>query len=53
MDGSWRGGEYDGSQVASVEEVLDLARRVGGGLELDIKGSVTEERKLAELVSSA
>ncbi|MGH3491129.1 MAG: glycerophosphodiester phosphodiesterase [Actinopolymorphaceae bacterium] len=46
----WRGGEYDGSQVASVEEVLDLARRVGGGLELDIKGSVTEEGKLAELV---
>ncbi|MFC6021383.1 glycerophosphodiester phosphodiesterase [Plantactinospora solaniradicis] len=46
----WRGGEYDGSQVASLDEILDLARRVGGGLELDIKGSVTEEGQLAELV---
>ena len=46
----WKGGEYDGSQVASLEEILALAQRVGGGLELDIKGSVTEEGQLAELV---
>lgn len=46
----WKGGEFDPSRVASVEEVLRLAARVGGGLELDIKGSVTEEGELAELV---
>lgn len=46
----WRGTEFDPAQVASVEEVLELAARVGGGLELDIKGSVTEEGQLAELV---
>ena len=47
----WKGGEFDPAQVASVEEVLALAARVGGGLELDIKGSVTEEGELAELVA--
>ena len=26
----WKGGPYDGSQVASLEEVLQLAQRVGG-----------------------
>lgn len=46
----WKGTEFDPAQVASLEEVLALARRVGGGLELDIKGSVTEEGRLAELV---
>ena len=46
----WKGGEYDASQVASLEEILALARRAGRGVELDIKGSVTEEGKLAELV---
>jgi glycerophosphoryl diester phosphodiesterase len=46
----WKGTEFDPAQVASVEEVLALAARVGGGLELDIKGSVTEEGRLAELV---
>jgi len=46
----WKGGAYDPAQVASLEEVLALAKRVGGGLELDIKGSVTEEGKLTELV---
>jgi glycerophosphoryl diester phosphodiesterase len=46
----WKGGEYDPAQTASLEEILALAKRVGGGLELDIKGSVTEEGKLAELV---
>jgi Glycerophosphoryl diester phosphodiesterase family len=46
----WKGTEFEPSQVASVEEVLALAARVGGGLELDIKGSVTEEGRLAELV---
>ncbi len=46
----WKGGAYDPAQVASLEEVLALAKRVGGGLELDIKGSVTDEDKLAELV---
>ena len=47
----WKGGPYDGSQVASLEEVLQLAQRIGGvGLELDIKGSVTEEGQLAQLV---
>ena len=30
--------------------MLQLAQRVGGGLELDIKGSVTEEGQLAQLV---
>jgi glycerophosphoryl diester phosphodiesterase len=48
----WKGSEFDPAQVASVEEVLALAARVGGGLELDIKGSVTEEGQLAELVES-
>jgi glycerophosphoryl diester phosphodiesterase len=48
----WEGTEFDPSQVASLEEVLALAKRVGGGLELDIKGSVTEEGELAELVDS-
>jgi glycerophosphoryl diester phosphodiesterase len=46
----WKGSEFDPAQVASLEEVLALAARVGGGLELDIKGSVTEEGRLAELV---
>jgi len=46
----WKGTQFDPAQVASVEEVLELAARVGGGLELDIKGSVTEEGRLAELV---
>lgn len=46
----WTGTEFDPAQVASVEEVLALAARVGGGLELDVKGSVTEEGRLAELV---
>lgn len=46
----WKGGEYDPAQVASLEEILALARRAGGGIELDIKGSVTEEGKVAELV---
>jgi glycerophosphoryl diester phosphodiesterase len=48
----WKGGPYDPAQVASIEEILQLAKRVGGALELDIKGSVTEEGKLAELVQS-
>src|ERR1700754_1998443 len=48
----WKGSAYDPAQVVSVEEVLQLAKRVGGALELDIKGSVTEEGKLAELVQS-
>jgi glycerophosphoryl diester phosphodiesterase len=47
----WKGTEFDPARVASVEEVLALAARVGGGLELDIKGSVTEEGQLAELVA--
>jgi glycerophosphoryl diester phosphodiesterase len=47
----WKGTEFDPSQVASLDEVLALAKRVGGGLELDIKGSVTEEGRLAELVA--
>ncbi|TDD41966.1 glycerophosphodiester phosphodiesterase family protein [Nonomuraea terrae] len=46
----WKGGAYDHSRIASLEEILALAQRVGGGLELDIKGSVTEEGKVAELV---
>jgi glycerophosphoryl diester phosphodiesterase len=46
----WKGSEFDPAKVASLEEVLALARRVGGGIELDIKGSVTEEGRLAELV---
>src|ERR1700754_1633241 len=48
----WKGSAYDPAQVVGVEEVLQLAKRVGGALELDIKGSVTEEGKLAELVQS-
>ncbi|MDA0163369.1 glycerophosphodiester phosphodiesterase family protein [Solirubrobacter ginsenosidimutans] len=48
----WKGGQYDPAQVASIEEILQLAKRGGGALELDIKGSVTEEGKLAELVQS-
>jgi hypothetical protein len=46
----WKGGAYEPAQIASLEEILALAKRVGGGLELDIKGSVTEEGKVAELV---
>jgi glycerophosphoryl diester phosphodiesterase len=46
----WKGTEFDPAQVTSLEEVLALAARVGGGIELDIKGSVTEEGRLAELV---
>jgi glycerophosphoryl diester phosphodiesterase len=46
----WKGGEFDPARVASLDEVLALARRVGAGVELDIKGSVTEEGELAELV---
>jgi glycerophosphoryl diester phosphodiesterase len=46
----WKGTEFDPARVASVEEVLRLAARVGGGLELDIKGSVTDEDRLAALV---
>ncbi|MCI2416857.1 glycerophosphodiester phosphodiesterase family protein [Saccharopolyspora sp. K220] len=46
----WSGGEYDGSQVASLDEILDLARRAGRGVELDIKGSVSDDSKVAELV---
>jgi glycerophosphoryl diester phosphodiesterase len=48
----WKGTEFDPSRVASMEQVLALARRVGAGIELDIKGSVTEEGELAELVAS-
>lgn len=48
----WKGTGFDPAQVASVEEVLALAARVGGGLELDVKGSVTEEGELAELVEA-
>ena len=47
----WKGTEFD-ARVASLEEVLALARRVGRGIELDIKGSVTEEGQLAELVAA-
>lgn len=46
----WKGSAYDPARVASLEEVLALAQRVGAGVELDIKGSVTEEGKLTELV---
>ncbi|GAA4589337.1 hypothetical protein GCM10023194_43310 [Planotetraspora phitsanulokensis] len=46
----WKGGEYDPAQIASLDEILALAQRVGRGVELDVKGSVTEEGKLAELV---
>jgi glycerophosphoryl diester phosphodiesterase len=47
----WKGTEFDPARVASLEEILALAARVGGGIELDIKGSVTEEGRLAELVT--
>lgn len=46
----WKGGPYDPAQVASLEEVLALAQQAGRGVELDVKGSVTEEGALAELV---
>ncbi|MFD3523912.1 glycerophosphodiester phosphodiesterase [Streptomyces sp. NPDC058653] len=46
----WKGGEYDPARIASLEEILALAKRVGAGVELDVKGSVTEEGRLAELV---
>ena len=46
----WKGTEFDPARVASVDEVLRLAARVGGGVELDIKGSVTDEDRLAALV---
>ncbi|MEO3873422.1 glycerophosphodiester phosphodiesterase family protein [Nonomuraea sp. B12E4] len=46
----WKGGEYDPAQIASLEEILALAKRAGRGVELDIKASVTEEGKVADLV---
>lgn len=33
----WIGSEYDPAQMASLEEVLELARSVGGGIEFDMK----------------
>lgn len=48
----WKGGEFDPARIIPVEDVMRLAARVGGGLELDIKASVTEEGELAELVES-
>lgn len=47
----WAGGPYDPSQMASIEEVMTLARQVGAGIEFDIKGSVTDEDRLADLAA--
>ena len=33
----WKGGPFDPSHIATLEEVLQLAQRAGAGLELDIK----------------
>jgi glycerophosphoryl diester phosphodiesterase len=33
----WKGGAFDPSRIATLEEVLALAKRAGAGLELDIK----------------
>jgi glycerophosphoryl diester phosphodiesterase len=33
----WKGGPFDPSRIATLEEVLALAKRAGAGLELDIK----------------
>ncbi|KON86402.1 hypothetical protein AF332_05920 [Sporosarcina globispora] len=46
----WRGSEYDPAQTASLEEILELAEQVGGGIEFDIK-SITDPAKLANLVA--
>ena len=33
----WKGGPFDPSHIATLEEILQLAKRAGAGLELDIK----------------
>jgi glycerophosphoryl diester phosphodiesterase len=48
----WKGSEFDPAQVASLDEILALAQRVGGGIELDIKGSTKDQDRLANLVAS-
>ncbi|UVI32940.1 glycerophosphodiester phosphodiesterase family protein [Paenibacillus spongiae] len=46
----WLGSEYDPAQVASIEEILELAEQVGGGIEFDIK-EISDPGKLANLAA--
>ncbi|MDO8213946.1 glycerophosphodiester phosphodiesterase family protein [Conexibacter sp. CPCC 206217] len=34
----WRGGPFDGTHIATFEQILALARQAGAGIEADIKG---------------
>jgi glycerophosphoryl diester phosphodiesterase len=45
----WRGSIYDSSRMASLDEVLALAKSVGGGVELDIKTTM-DVRRIVKLV---
>ena len=45
----WKGGPFDPSRVATLEEVLQLAKDAGAGLELDIKIG-TADARIAALV---
>ena len=40
----WKGGAYDPAQVASLEEVLALAKRVGAGVELSTSRARSRKR---------
>lgn len=46
----WQGGLYDPAQVASLEEVLEVAARAGKGIEFDIK-TLRSPESLASLVA--
>jgi len=46
----WRGSIYDPAQIASIPEVLALARQAGGGIEFDMK-SVRHPLRLVNLVA--
>lgn len=48
--GRWLGGDYDPARIASLEEVLELAAAVGGGIEFDIK-DVDDPTKLVDMAA--
>lgn len=47
----WRGGEYDPSQIPSLEEVLELARDTGAGIYFDMKESLRDVPGLVALAN--
>jgi hypothetical protein len=44
---SWRGSEYDPSQMPSLEEIFELAAATGTGIMFDLKESVTDAASVA------